>query len=362
VVLIASRMIGLVPVGTTPVKAKRNCGHQAFGLEREKCYVKIYTDLNKIKHPFTRPYVTIGNFDGVHLGHQILFSEVVNKAYVAKGTSVAITFAPHPLQVVRPDTGIKLISNCEQKRELIEMANIDVLVIIPFTKDFAHMPAVAFVDDVLRTIIGVEELVVGYDYAFGKGRQGDIPFLRAQGEMKGFKVSVVEPFFVDDMLVSSTMIRKLVNEGRMNDVKKLLGRPYQIRGEVKMGQQRGGQLLGFPTANLHIADDDLCPRHGVYVTQVIYGGKCYGGVLNIGFNPTFGGNQVSAETHIFDFNQDIYGKPIKINLLQHLRDEKKFSGPTELVQQIRLDIEAAHEVLRQAQKEILLSCEERFNR
>lgn len=324
--------------------------------------VKIYTDLDDISHPFTRPFVTIGNFDGVHLGHQILFSEVVHKAYAAQGTSVAITFAPHPLQVVRPEIGIKLISTCEQKRELIAMASIDVLVIIPFTRDFAHMPAAAFVDEVLRATIGVEELVVGYDYAFGKGRQGDIPFLRAQGEQKGFKVSVVEPFYVDDMLVSSTMIRKLVSEGRMGDVKKLLGRPYQIRGEVKVGQQRGGTLLGFRTANLHIAEDDLCPRHGVYVVQVIYAGKCYGGVLNIGYNPTFDGSQVSAETHIFDFSQDIYGKPIKINLLQHLRDEKKFAGPAELVQQIQLDIEEAQEILRQAQKEILLSCEERFNR
>ncbi len=324
--------------------------------------MKIYTDLSDIKYPFSRPFVTIGNFDGVHLGHQILFSEVVHKAYAAKGTSVAITFAPHPLQVIRPDIGIKLISTCDQKRELIAMANIDVLVIIPFTREFAHMPAADFVDTVLRRTIGVEELVVGYDYAFGKGRQGDIPFLRAQGEEKGFRVSVVDPFYVEEMLVSSTMIRKLVNEGRMSDVKKLLGRPYQIRGEVQVGQQRGGKLLGFPTANLHIAEDDLCPRHGVYVTQVVYDGRCYGGVLNIGRNPTFDGKEVSAETHIFDFNQDIYGKPIKINLLQHLRDEKKFSGPEELIRQISQDIEAAHEVLRQAQKEILLSCEERLSR
>lgn len=324
--------------------------------------MKIYADLDDIKQPFAHPFVTIGNFDGVHLGHQILFSEVVNKAYLSKGTSVAITFAPHPLKVIRPDIGIKLISTCEQKRELIAMANLDVLIIIPFTKDFAHMPAESFVDTVLRKTIGVQELVVGYDYAFGKGRQGDIPFLRAQGEMKGFKVSVVDPFYVDGILASSTMVRKLVSEGRMRDVKKLLGRPYQIRGEVKLGKQRGGSVLGFRTANLHIAEEDLCPRHGVYVTQVIYDGKCYGGVLNIGYNPTFNGEQVSAETHIFDFNQDIYGKPIKINLLQYLRDEKKFSGPEELVKQITHDIAEAKEILRLAQKELTLSCEERFNK
>jgi len=274
--------------------------------------------------------VTIGNFDGVHLGHQLLFSEVVNKARLHKGTSVAITFSPHPLQVVRPESGIKLISTCDQKRELIALADIDVLIIIPFTKPFAEMSAEDFVDQALINTIGVQELVVGYDYAFGKGRQGDIAFLKEQGKKKNFTVTVIEAFYVDGMLASSTQIRKLVSQGRMRDVRKLLGRFYQIRGEVKKGQQRGGKLLGFPTANLHISSDDLCPKHGVYVTQVIYEGKCYGGVLNIGYNPTFDGQQVSAETHIFDFNQDIYGKDIKINLLQYLRGEQKFSSPKNL--------------------------------
>lgn len=320
---------------------------------------KNYTEINK---PIDNPYVTIGNFDGVHLGHQMLFSEVVSKSYQKKGTSVAITFEPHPLKVVRPEIGIKLISNYEQKVELIEMANIDILIVIPFTKEFASTKAETFVDEVLIKTIGVNELVVGYDYAFGKGRQGDIPFLQAQGKQKGFAVSVVEPYYVDDMLVSSTVVRKLVAEGRMRDVKKLLGRSYQIRGEVKVGKRRGGRVLGFPTANLYISEEDLCPRHGVYVTQVIYDGRCYGGVLNIGYNPTFEGEKLSAETHIFDFNQDIYGKPIKINLLRFLRGEQKFSGPNQLTRQIAKDIEEAKKVLEDAQKEILLSCEEKYNR
>jgi riboflavin kinase/FMN adenylyltransferase len=164
------------------------------------------------------------------------------------------------------------------------------------------------------------------------------------------------------MLASSTKVRELVSDGRMRDVRKLLGRYYQIRGEVKMGEKRGGPLLGFPTANLHIDEEDLCPKHGVYVTQVIYDGKCYGGVLNIGYNPTFDGSRISAETHIFEFNQDIYGKPIKINLLRYLRDEQKFSGPEELAKQIARDVQKAKDVLEDAQKEILLSCEERYNR
>ena len=324
--------------------------------------MKIYTDLSDIKEPPVNPFVTIGNFDGVHLGHQMLFSEVVSKAYQHKGTSVAITFNPHPLKVVRPDIGIKLISNCEQKRELIELAGLDVLIIIPFTKSFAATTAVNFVDQVLIGAIGLKELVVGYDYAFGKGREGDISFLKKQGEEKNFPVSVVEPFYVDQVLASSTKVRELVSAGKMRDVKKLLGRNYQIRGEVKKGKQRGGPELGFPTANLHISQEDLCPRHGVYVTQVIYDGKCYGGVLNIGYNPTFGEERLSAETHIFDFNEDIYGKPIKINLLRFLRAEKKFAGPEKLARQIGEDVKQAKKVLSDAQKEILLSCEEKYNK
>ncbi len=324
--------------------------------------MKIYRNLNEIDPPLADTCVTIGNFDGGHLGHQMLFSEVMGRAYRHKCSSVAITFDPHPLQVMRPERGLKLISTFEQKVELIEMAGINNLVVIPFTREFAATTAESFVDNVLIGKVGVRELVVGYDYAFGRGRQGDIPFLQEQGRQKGFPVTVVEPYYVDDMLVSSTKIRELVGEGRMRDVKKLLGRYYQIRGEVQKGKQRGGPLVGFPTANLYLAPEDLCPRHGVYVTQVSYGGRCYGGVLNIGFNPTFGEEQLSAETHIFDFNQDIYGQKIKINLLRFLRGEKKFSGPEELAAQIRKDIESARVVLAEAEKEILLSCEEKFNR
>jgi riboflavin kinase/FMN adenylyltransferase len=329
--------------------------------------MKIYTDLAEIKKPFEKPCVTIGNFDGVHVGHQYLFSEVVIRAYKNQGTSVAVTFNPHPLQVVRPEAGIKLISTCDQKRELIEHAGIDVLIIIPFTEEFAATPASEFVDDVLIKKIGMEELVVGYDYCFGKGRQGDTTFLKEQGRLKGFPVTVVEPYHVSDVIASSSEIRRLVKEGNMRAVRRLLGRYYQMRGEVQMGKQRGGAELGFPTANLHISGEDLCPRHGVYVTQVVYDGKCYGGVLNIGVNPTFAADGqkspcITAETFIFDFNEDIYGKPIKVNLLRFLRDERKFSGPAELVAQIKNDVAQARQILAEAQQELHLSCEEKFNR
>ncbi len=323
--------------------------------------MKIIRDLSEITEPFSNACVTIGNFDGVHLGHQLLFGEVVQRAYRCQGTSVAVTFDPHPLQILRPE-GIKLISTCDQKTELIEHAGLDILVIIPFSMKIAGIRADHFVDDVLLKTIGVKELVVGYDYAFGKGRAGNIDFLKMQGKEKGFAVTVVEAHFEGDMLVSSTKVRELVADGRMADARTLLGRYYQIRGEVQLGQQRGGKEIGFPTANLHMDKEDLIPKMGVYVCQVICDGKCYGGVLNIGVNPTFGENRLVAETHIFDFDQDIYGKPIKVNLLRFLRSEQKFSGIAELSAQIAKDVAQAKEILITQQQEITLSCEERFNR
>jgi riboflavin kinase/FMN adenylyltransferase len=323
--------------------------------------MQLYRNITDIEHPFDKAVVTIGNFDGMHLGHQLLFSEVVGRAYRSGGTSVVVTFDPHPLKVLRPG-GIKLISTTEQKIELIRLAGIDVLVVIPFNREFAKTPALDFVDNILVKTIGVRELVVGYDYAFGRGREGNIDFLRKQGKERGFPVTVVEAHYEDGVLVSSTKIRELVMDGRMRDVRKLLGRYYQIHGEVQRGRQRGGSEVGFPTANLKISEDDLCPKTGVYVTQVIYNGKVYGGVSNIGYNPTFNENKLVAETHIFDFNHDIYGHPIKINLLRHLRGEKKFGSVAELTAQIQRDVEVAREVLVRAAKKQVMSCEEKFNR
>ena len=323
--------------------------------------MKIYREINEIREPFLNACVTIGNFDGVHSGHQQLFARVVEKAKRRGGTSIAITFDPHPLQILLPG-GIKLISTCEQKIELIEMAGIDVLLIIPFSGEYAKTTAEHFVADLLVKRIGLQELVVGYDYAFGKGRSGNINFLKEQGKVFGFPVTVVEPYYEHIQLVSSSKIRQLVIAGNMAEARSLLGRHYQIRGTVQIGKQRGGKEVGFPTANLKIDEEDLVPRHGVYVTQVICDGKGYGGVLNIGYNPTFSEEQLVAETHIFNFNKDIYGRPIKINLLKFLRSEKKFSGVKELSEQIAKDVVEAKEVLATQQKELTMLCSERFNR
>lgn len=319
--------------------------------------MKIFRNMEMINETFPCPCVTIGNFDGVHFGHQQLFATVVERAKKNNGTSVAITFNPHPLQVLLPG-GIKLISNCQQKAELIEAAGIDVLIVIPFTRQFAKTTADIFVQEFLIDTLHIEELVVGYDYAFGKGRSGNIEFLREQGKRAGFPVTVVDALYAGEKLVSSTRIRELVKNGEMAAARELLGRNYQIRGTVQVGKQRGGKLIGFPTANLKFNEEDLVPRHGVYVVQVIYGRRCYGGVLNIGYNPTFGEDLLVAETHIFDFNEDIYGQPIRINLLKFLRGEVKFDGVKELSAQIAGDVTRAKQILRQQSLEVSLACSE----
>ena len=296
-----------------------------------------------------RVFVTIGNFDGVHLGHQELFARVVRRAREGGGASVAVTFDPHPRKVLDP-RGVRLISTLQQKMELIERAGVDELLVIPFDRDMAATSAEDFVDAILLGAVGMTDLVVGHDYAMGKNRAGDAAFLRAQGAAKGFAVDVVPPIYAGGRLVSSTAVRELVAAGKMRDVRGLLGRSYQIRGEVQHGRKRGGGLLGFPTANLRLSTEDLCPKRGVYVTQVLYDGKMYGGVSNIGFNPTFGEGQLVAETHIFGFSDDIYGRPLRINLLRHLREERKFPGPEALVAQIEKDIEVAKRVLARGRR------------
>ncbi|PIE64996.1 MAG: riboflavin biosynthesis protein RibF [Desulfobacterales bacterium] len=317
--------------------------------------MKIYHSLEAVKKPFHHACVTIGNFDGAHRGHQELFAEVVRRARRKDGCSVVVTFEPHPLKILRPQ-GVKLISTADQKIEQIRMAGIDHLVIIPFDREFAAISAEYFVSDILIDTIGMTELVVGYDYAFGKGRSGDIPFLQGQGEKRGFPVHVVGALYLEDMLVSSTKIRALVNEGRMKDACLLLGRPYQIRGRVQIGNKRGGSKVGFPTANLMVNEEDLVPRMGVYVVQVICDDSYYGGVLNVGCNPTFGEEKLVAETYIFDFNKNIYGKPIRVNLLRFIRDEQKFAGAEELAEQIARDVMRAKKVLTDFEKQRVSSC------
>jgi riboflavin kinase / FMN adenylyltransferase len=303
----------------------------------------VISDLQKLTEPLINPVLTIGNFDGVHKGHLALFDMVKERAKSIDGQSALMTFDPHPIKVMKPGNGPPLITLTRQKLELIEDANIDVIFCIPFTKEFASISASEFVQDILVDRIGVKEVVVGYDYTFGQGRKGDIGLLQEMGQTLGFMVHVVEPVHVGDKLVSSTSIRKLVQDGNLSEAKQLLGRDYQILGTVVRGKNRGGRLLGFPTANLELIDE-LVPKLGVYAVNVIVGGQSYNGVTNIGYNPTFGKGPFSVETHILDFEENLLGKSIQVRFVKRLRDERPFGSIKDLADQIGRDVLSAREL------------------
>jgi riboflavin kinase/FMN adenylyltransferase len=304
-------------------------------------------DLNDLRRPFKRAVVTIGNFDGVHIGHQALFYEVIEKANAIDGTSVAITFEPHPLRVLKRSAAPPLITIFEQKVELIERSGMDVLISIPFTLEFAAISAQRFVEDLLVRRIGTKAIVVGEDYAFGKNREGDIALLTSMGPELGFEVVVTGMIrTVQGTLdrISSTAIRELVQAGEMQQAGRMLGRHFQIRGTVVAGRDRGGKLLGFPTANLKL-EDELCPRTGIYAVTVEIEGRLLQGVANIGYSPTFEDMQFTVEVHILDFDETVYGRRLRVNFIKRIRDEIKFSSLAALKAQIAADTQAARKLL-----------------
>jgi len=304
--------------------------------------MSIICNLNNLPQDITNPVVTIGNFDGVHWAHQKIFKKIIERARDLNGTSVAITFEPHPIKIMFPAKAKPLITLLEQKKELIINQGIDLLLIIEFTAKFAAISARDFVKDILVDKLGVKEIIVGYDYAFGHNRQGNIEILREMGSLFNFNVQQVDPVYVENVLVSSTSIRNLIMEGNVVGAKKLLGRNYQIRGKVIRGMNRGGSLLGYPTANLRLTDE-LIPKEGVYIVLIDIGGKTYQGLTNIGYNPTFTNKTLSVETYIFNLSAHIVNQKIKVNFLSRLRDEITFASSKELSQQIDQDVSQARE-------------------
>lgn len=309
--------------------------------------MRVFNNLSEIKQQFTKAVVTIGNFDGVHKGHQAIFHQVIEKAESLKGTSVAITFEPHPVKVLNKENAPPLITLFEQKIELIAKTGLDVLICIPFNREFAALPAVRFLEDILSRKIGARAIVIGKDYAFGKDREGNIDYLRQNAERLGYEVIVTNwiPMTGNgEGRISSTRVREIVMDGNVEDAPALLGRYYQIRGTVLSGRNRGGRLLGFPTANINIIDE-LCPKAGVYAVTVELEGDHLKGVANIGYSPTFDDHLFTIEVHILDFGRDIYGKKIRVNFIRRIRDEKKFSSIDELSSQIHRDIHAGRDIL-----------------
>jgi riboflavin kinase/FMN adenylyltransferase len=305
--------------------------------------MNIIYDLDKIEGLLKNPVLTIGNFDGVHRGHLRLFNKVKERATAIQGQSAVMTFEPHPLKVVGSGNGPPLITTTEEKLQLIRNAGIDFILCIPFTSSFAAISAEDFVEKILVEKIGIREIVVGYDYTFGHKRMGNISFLQEMGGRLRFRVHVLEPVYIGSALVSSTFIRQLIREGDLPQARKFLGRSYKISGMVVSGRNRGGRLLGFPTANLK-PSEELIPKEGVYAVSVEVEGTVHYGVTNIGTNPTFRDEALSIETHILDFSGDLLGKTIRVNFIQRLRDEKRFSGVRELSDQIDRDIQEARRI------------------
>ena len=309
--------------------------------------MNIIEDIEKIDYPYKNAVITIGNFDGVHIGHQALFHQVIEKVRALQGTSIVMTFEPHPARVLKQNNHPPLITLYEQKIELIEKAGIDILICIHFTRKFASIPAKEFIEKILVDRIGMKAIVVGEDYTFGKNREGNLDLLKTYGKRLGFEVIVVRKIQMlnnSEDKISSTRIRELISDGKVAESQKLLGRHYQIRGTVMTGRDRGGRLLGFPTANINLYDE-LSPKTGVYAVTVECKGSKYKGVANIGYSPTFDDRIFTVEAHILDFNDDIYGQKIRVNFIKRLRDEKKFLNISELSKQIKKDIDKARDII-----------------
>ena len=310
--------------------------------------------LEDIKDTIAGSCVTIGNFDGVHKGHQRLIELACSRAKARGLVSVVVTFDPHPLQVLRKDNTPPFITLTEQKIELISQYGPQVCLLLEFTMDMARLSPEEFVRNYLLDGLNMKEMIIGYDYHLGKGRAGNFETLTELGAKYGFTVDRLDPVTVENAIVSSTRIRDLVQAGNVWPARPLLGRFYQVKGEVVHGMDRGGKLLGFPTANLKLVDE-LFPKPGVYAIWVEVDGAVHMGVANIGKNPTFGNDALSVEAHILDFSGDIYGSDIRVHFVQRIRDEKKFNGIDELKARISTDIDLGRQILSQPEAAIKLT-------
>lgn len=298
-------------------------------------------------HRAARTAVAIGNFDGVHRGHQALCETARRLATSTGGEVVALTFDPHPARVLAPSLAPPLILSLERRAELLGQAGVDVVVVEPFTRAFAAMEAEAFATDVLAGDLRAAHVVVGYDFSFGKGRRGDASMLEVMGARAGFGVSVVRRVSIHGLTCSSTKVREFALEGRVEGAEVLLGRPFELTGEVTRGAGRG-RTIGFPTANLR-PEGELIPKGGIYATRahlLSEGGGSWPCALSIGTNPTFieAGAQV-VEAYLIGFDGDLYGRRLRLEFVQRLRDEQRFDSVEALVAQIREDVACTRELV-----------------
>ena len=310
----------------------------------------------------TYPVLAVGNFDGVHLGHQAILKRVVQRAKEIRGTAIAMTFDPHPVKVLFPDRPLYLLTSLQQKVGFMEALGVDRLLCIPFTLKFSEQKPTEFIEKILHQTVRAREVYIGRNFAFGYGREGTAEDLKNMGQSLGMAVSIIEPVLVNGTIVSSSRIRKHLLEGEVADAARLLGRPYELEGTVIHGDRRG-RLLGFPTANLK-PPQELIPKAGVYVVQVFKGSDRspmdpLAAVAYIGSRPTFNParkeeeSSVSGtglqrdqtiEVHLFQYDEELYQQWLRVAFLQRVRDEMVFASPEELSHQIKKDVDRAHAI------------------
>jgi riboflavin kinase / FMN adenylyltransferase len=290
--------------------------------------------------------VTSGTFDGVHLGHQKILNRLNEVASETNGQSVVITFYPHPRSVISPDNqGIKLLSTLDEKIELLEKSGVNHLIIIPFTREFSELSSEEFIQRILIETIGTRTLVIGFDHRFGKNREGGFDYLKQNKARYGFEIEEISRHDIENVGISSSKIRKALDEGDVPTADHFLGRNYAISGVIVKGKQLG-RTIGFPTANIQVREiAKLIPADGVYAVKVYHQESEFGGMLNIGNRPTVDGTYKTIEVNIFDFNREIYGENLKVEFIKKIRNEQKFNGLEELKTQIAKDKETCKKIL-----------------
>lgn len=289
--------------------------------------------------------VTVGTFDGVHLGHRAVLEEIRDRASATGRRAVLLTFHPHPLRIVRPEATPPLLTTPVEKKEILAETGLDYAVFLAFSPALSRYSPRRFVEEILVGRLRLDELVIGHDHGFGRGRAGDVTLLREIGTELGFAVDVVEPVLIEGAAVSSSLIRKAVSEGRLEAARTRLGRPYSARGVVVRGEQRGRDL-GFPTANLSIdATEKLLPPSGIYAVRGVLKRGVFAGALHLGPRPTFQGSPPSIELYLLDFDGEIYGEEVRVDFIRFLRPVRAFESVASLVRQMELDVAEVRRVL-----------------
>ncbi len=307
--------------------------------------MKIYKGLEDFKK-LDYAVVTSGTFDGVHFGHQRILQKLDEITRKHAGESVLITYWPHPRLVIYPEQELYLLSSIEEKADLLNQMNVDHLVVIPFTAEFSDLSSEEFIKNILVDKIGTKKLVIGYDHKFGKNRSGSFEELKKDGPIYGFEVEEIPKQMIDNNAVSSTKIRKALGEGRVEIANEYLGRPFCLHGSVIEGDKIG-RTIDFPTANIDVGfKHKLIPAEGIYAVKVRIEHGYFNGMLNIGYRPTFGGNQKRIEVNIFNFNENIYGKEIIVEFFHKIRSEIKFENSGALKAQLQNDKIDAQQILK----------------